>query len=211
MSNGEPLVSAGEFSMFPTQNGMDLIMADSYSVVLPFASNVSGMSVYAGSENSPGIALGRVNWLLITDTTKNRVAVRDNTVKITTTNTKFVNGDRSARPVFDTVINAAPVGGNQSFTISLTSTEGLGDDQDIKAFVFYDGLRCLWPMTNIKFGLITENNVPKMKAHFVVFAVHLGYTYAGIMAATPEDGFGYKLNLVKTSIEDFRKQVNALQ
>ena len=37
MSNGEPLVSAGEFSMFPTQNGVDLIMADSYWPECPFS------------------------------------------------------------------------------------------------------------------------------------------------------------------------------
>jgi hypothetical protein len=213
MSNGEPLVSAGEFSMFPTQDGADLLMADSYSVVLPLAGAMGGMSVYTGTDNTVNTTMGKVNWVLMPDTTKNKVTVKTDAVGITTTKTGWVNGDRASGPAFDSIVYKTlnrSRGARQTFTISLTSGDGLGDDKDIRVYCYFDGLRCMWPMTNIKFGLVTENNISSMKVHFVAFAVHYGYTYAGILAATPEDGIGYHLNMVRTSIEDFRKQVDAL-
>ena len=215
VSDNDPLVSSGEFNITVSQGDQELSLMppNIVQIVMPRHDTLTGMQLYFGNKTPNGSSI--VNWQLNTDSAQGSIQYESNNLVITTTQTGYINADKpmigstsdySKNRSFYSLGNF----GYQAISVSITSTEGIGDDKDIKGFVCYDNCFGMYPMTGVKFGKISWDRVLNAPVHIVVTMVHHGYFYAGSLPVTPQDGANYRLNLTKTTPEGFKTLVNNL-
>lgn len=206
ISNGQALNSGGEYILKITQNGNPVRMAPfmQFEVKLPQngRDELNGMQVFYGEE-IPG-ETNNVNWV-VADTMKQDsgkggpVVIRGNdTLHIWDDSIGMCNADAfMSNPNY------------VSFTIQLTGATGLSS-ANTSAYALYADYYAVWPMLTINNNVITENHIPDIPMHFVVFSIINGKFYGGTLSVTPTQGGSYTLNVTEVDPEDFKDIVDNL-
>jgi len=197
-SNGNALFSGGEISVSATQNSQSLFLKpyNTFQANIPQfgATNNTGMSLFSGQPNQTTNNI--VNWAL-DDSTRGYIIYNGDTIGIFSDSLGLCNADR-----FMTNPNY------QNFSVNATGIT-IPTDSNVSAYVMYDNYKGIWKLTGSG-NSFTENHVPNIPVHFVVFTVINGYFYAGITAATPATGSTYTVNLSQTTPAVFKAQLDSL-
>ncbi len=207
VSNGDQLVSAGEFWVRAKQNGSQLLLQNGTPIeirVPQFGMTAAGMQFFTGVQTNDSAA-NIVNWLGkgqggLDSTRIGRVAISGDTVSIFTDSIGLCNADRFLnKPNYKifTVTVVAPNG------ITLTA-------KDVAGYTLYDSYRAVWPLHTFVNSQFSEDHVPDIPVHFVVFAVVNGNFYGGITSGVPADNGNYIINLAATTPTQFKGLVDAL-
>ncbi len=199
ISNGEPLISAGESYIKATQGNTEVFMATGKNYTINFPQKgtpVAGMGLFL----SPGdpASTAQVNWAASIDSAHGAIIYNGDTIAIFSDSMHFVNADRFlATPNY------------QSFTV-IPKVDGKTITAQTLAYASFDTYNSVWKMKTITNGIIGETHVPDIPVHFVVMAnVDNGF-YAGVLAATPKNGTVYSIPLTQMTPAAFKQLLDAL-
>jgi hypothetical protein len=204
ISVGEPLISGGELYINATQSGQNIYLKPGFT----FKANVpqnktppSGLTFFRGQKVEDPI--NTVAWKS-SDTGYTDIIYNGNgdTISIISDSLHWCNADKFL---------TAPNYQHFKVTIALTGTT-ITSSSAIKAYALYDNYNGLWPLG---FGSRTDNvyseeHVPDVPVHFVVFGVVNSRFYGGVTAATPKTGGNYTVTLTEVDPLAFKGQINAL-
>jgi len=199
ISNGEPLISGGEFFISATQAGQPLVLKpfSTFRVNLPQSgAGTTGMQLFTAV--TP--ATGNVNWRAkIQDTaTGTGIVIDGDTISLFNDSLQFCNADRfMSSPNY------------QSFKINITGVT-LTDSSKIHAWAVYDNFNGMWGMQSITNGVITEGHVPDIPVHFLIIGIINGNLYSGIKATTPASDSVYTIILSPIDTTSLKNQVSKL-
>ncbi len=205
VSNGQPLVSAGEFRLAAWQGGTALrLRADApLQIRAPLdGASGAGMLFFQGemvTDAGPNV----VDWNVRERDSSGlapAVIIDGDTVGIFTDSTGLINADRfMAVPDY------------QTFTVQVTGVAGL-DAANTYGYALYVTENGAWPLLNFtaSSSAFAEDHVPSFPVHFVVMAVKDGKFYGGIKSATPTTGSTYTVTLSEVTPTAFKAQVAAL-
>jgi len=102
----------------------------------------------------------------------------------------------------------------QTFTV-VAKVAGtiLNSSYKVYGYTLYDDYKGVWPLGRIGSyadGVFTEEHVPNIPVHFVIFTLVNGKFYGGIGSATPATDSSYTVPLTNVNPATFKKQVDAL-
>lgn len=211
VSDGEPLLSGGEFNISAAQNGQQVYLRPHYTFManIPCSgADVSGMQFFVGRESVDTTQM-LVNWVVPKVDSQNyhliilpqgpKYTVND-TLRIISDSLKMTNADRfMSSPNY------------QRFTVT-ASAPGIVFDSNsyIMGYALYDTYLGAWPMRAFDKGVFYEGHVPDIPVHFVVFGLIDGKFYGGVTAATPVTGANYIVNMTVEDPVTFKAQLNGL-
>jgi len=208
ISNKEPLISGGEINVSATQNGQSVYLKPyNYFVANVPQSTVppAGMAFFSGQPNTD-TTQNKVNWLKIDSSSHNIAQIigpGGDTLSIISDSLKECNADQ-----FMTAPNY------QTFTVTaLVTGATVPGSSGVFAYALYDNYKAVWPLGWIGSyanGVFTEQHVPNIPVHFVVFTLIGGKFYGGIIGATPVTGNNYAVTLTEVDPVVFKGQVNEL-
>lgn len=204
VSNGQPLISGGELDIKATQNGQALKMKDNmvFTANIPQEHTANPAMQFFIGEPKPEDRQNQVNWVLPDRQTQGK----GNGVVVLGTDTLSLFSDSMAMCNADMFMTNPDY---KTFTVSVNVTGGtIANDDDVYGYAVYDGHLGMWPMMNFSNGKISENHVPGIPVHFVVFALIGGEFFGGTVSATPENGGNYSVTLTKTDAATFKQQIN---
>lgn len=206
VSNGEQLVSAGEFVIRANQNGTQLQMQDKvpFELRVPqYGRRDSAMRFFQGLQTND-TAINMVNWVPRGDrpdsTGIGNVVISGDTVSIISDSLGYVNADRFLdKPNY------------QTFTVTVKAPTGINlVSSQVAGFTLYDSYRAVWPMSIFINGQFSETHVPNIPVHFVVFTVVDGVFYGGIGRGVPATGGNYNVTLAPSTPASFKTLVEEL-
>lgn len=209
MSNGETLLSGGEFEIIARKDGevLHLIENTRLEVNIPQDGTPDPeMTLFRGNVTGNAQKHTKVTWRSVAP------VLDSNKVK---NNIVFVKGSDTLTLFSDslTLCNAdrfmkQPHYKHFAVTVNVAGGVALPDSPNIYGYAFYDNKKAIWPMTHFSNGAFHENHVPDIPVHFVVFTIINGDFYAGMYAVTPDDSKVYPLTLTKVDPADFKKALN---
>lgn len=207
MSNGKPLISAGEFNVKASQYGVAVYIRPgmSYQVSLPTnkGAATAGMSYFSGTPSTTFTG-SIVNWnLSIVDSLRSIVYDGD-TIRMTPDSVGFINCDKYPAADFAAV------------NVRIDGISGSLKQEDFNAYYVLDGLLSAASIYSgtlaFTFNTYTGAKILKMKAHYVVCAVYGGEFYGGILKdITAVDGNTYTITISKTNPAAFKILIDALK
>jgi hypothetical protein len=200
--NGEALLSGGEIEVHAKQGGQELQMAPgaTFKANMPMkGTDPAGMELFTGIRDN-----GVVIWKPVDTGFGTGIFTAGDTIGISSSTMNFANADRfMTNPDY------------QNFTITVNAGGKNFSDDSITINSFYDDYNGVWPLgfghvSGTPNHVYTENHVPNIPVHFVVFAVIKGNFYGGILGATPVTGANYTVNLTLTTPVAFKAEVAKL-
>ena len=210
ISNNEPLISGGEISVSATQSGQNLLLRPGCAFQAHVPQNgaaTTGMTFFSGV-TATDTSVAKVNWVATVDSPNSYIVAAGDTVDIISDSLILCNADHFlSSPVYQNFTVTVLVPG-----ISL-ATSNTGNNTTIKGYTLYDNYKGELPLGWVggyANGVYTEEHVPNIPVHFVVFGIINGYFYGGIMGTTPVTGNNYTVTLSKIDPVAFKAQVNAL-
>jgi len=198
-SNGQPFLSAGAFYLNISQNGLPVYISKStkYLVTIPQKTlPPMGLQLYLGRPDDT-LQSNSVNWQLNTDTSIGSVIWGDSLV-VASDSVHFCN----AGLPLDSL-------NYQSFSVKISAPITTFSDT-LVAYAIYDTMNVVWQMGQSHNHIISENMVPNLPVHFVAFTVIDGYFYGGMLAARPQNGQTYTINLSLTSPAALKHKIDGL-
>jgi hypothetical protein len=212
VSNDEPLLSAGEVNVVATQNGQPVYLkaGSPFTALVPQTiTPPANLAFFSGMLNAD-TTTSRVNWVQpVLDTSKHSydgvsvVVGGGDTVSIISDSVAMCNADAfMTSPDYQTFSVTVVVNG---LTLPQTSP--------LYAYAAYDNYNAVWPLGVIgsyTYGIYTEEHVPNIPVHFIVFTTINGLFYGGTLAATPTTGNNYTVTLNQVNPATFKTQLNAL-
>lgn len=204
VSDGNALVSAGEILVTASQAGAKLMLRPSFTFTaqVPQLGAIStGMQFFYGRTTTPNNLINLVNWKP-TDFTTGAVGTSiydGDTIEIHSDSVGYSSAGR-----FLTSPNY------QNFSLTIDGPQ-FDDSDHVQAYALFDNNRVAYPLTARYHQKITENHVPNVPLHFVVYAIYRGDFYGGISTGiTPLNGWAYTMTIAKVNPITFLAQVNAL-
>lgn len=208
ISNGDPLISGGEYNIVATQNGAPVFLKPGYiyrANIPPTGGNIDGIKLFTGTVTSDS-GVAKVNWVQAQrDSTKYMVnawvATGSDTINIISDSLQLTNADR-----FLTSPNY------QTFTVTATAIGATINKEIVHGYSLYDQYKGVWPLFSYDTTLhkFIEGHVPNIPVHFVVFTVINGKFYGGTLGVTPASGTTYNVTLTQQDAADFKKILNRL-
>jgi hypothetical protein len=207
VSDGEPLISAGEININTTQTGQKVFLKPGKSFQANIPRNgdtLRDMQLFMGQPGSDPIK-NKVNW-------KRRkidsahgpsygIVYNGDTISIISDSFEFCNADRLGLSSWS----------YQEFTITITTPGATIQDSALTTFALYDNFKSLWrcgwygaPVN----GIYSEHHLPNLPMHFISYALINNKFYAGVTAATPVTGGNYTVVLTETDPASFKGQLN---
>jgi hypothetical protein len=206
VSNGQQLVSGGEVWIVAQQNGSELRLRPGARLDVRIPQNgqpTAGLTFFAGDRiDSVADGANTINWRQRRDPGQGQtgpgIVINGDTVNLMTDSLGWCNADRFlSNPNY------------QTFTVTLSGASGF-DNGQILGYASYDNFPGAWPLNGRSGNVYSENHVPDVPVHFVVYGVKDGRFYGGITAATPANGGNYTVSLSETTVAAFKAQVDAL-
>ncbi len=212
LSNGEPLLSGGQISIKATLSGMPIYLKSSgcnFTATIPKDKDTTtGMQFFIGQQTTKGNDSNNVNWNRIDSAAGGaggvpwgHIVYNGDTISIISDSLSLCNADRFLTSPIDyktfKVTPSAPGG------VSITSSTQL------TGYAFYDNYKSAYPMYFYN-GVFDESHVPGIPVHFAVYGLINNRFYAGVVAATPENGGNYTVTLTEADPAAFKAQLNNL-
>ncbi|MBP6456468.1 MAG: hypothetical protein KA275_07035 [Chitinophagaceae bacterium] len=192
ISNGEPLISGGEYNLKASANGAEVFIAPGKTIEVKLPQNAAfnntGMEFFRGEfiQNIAQESANTVNWFEPETLSVGTIITATDTISIFNDSTGLCNADKfftSPNYVdFDIEVNGA--------TIKGTTFQG---------YCFYKGLNAVWSLPINLSNTIEAKQIPDLECHFVVFGYYQGELYAGtITDITPQNNVKLNITLIKT-------------
>ena len=227
MSNGEPLISGGEINVSATQSGQALFLASGYY----FEANVpqpgtplTSMQFFSGQTATLDTTLLKTNWIQPVQDSGGAsgggfaqvvVGIGD-TLDIISDSLRECNADQfMTSPDYQNFTVTTSISGTTLPSPNASALNILSSAPTVVyGYTLYDTYKGVWPLGKVgsySNGIFTEEHVPNIPVHFVIFTIINGNFYGGILGSvTPATGSNYTVNLTEVNPDSFRAQVNGL-
>lgn len=198
ISDGESLISGGEFNVRASKNGQELFIKPglTFQANIPrLGSKDTTMSLFRGlSTNSK--PEDKVNWRFrIPDTGISWLTFSNDSFHVISDSLRYWNADKFMNnPNY------------QKFTVYLVGTNVTIDGTSLYSYVLYDGVRALLKIYNGQ-TTIPVVHVPDIPCHFISYGLINGHFYGGVIGATPQNGEKYTITLTEVDPADFKAQL----
>jgi hypothetical protein len=206
VSDGEPILSGGEFNISAAQNGQAVFLNPGSTITanMPFKDTANQEFRFFAGRPTNGIPNTAVNWKQIDTVRKVFINPFKDTLSIISDSLNYCNADRFMTPYPN----------YQTFTVTIAATGAtITSTTALYAVTLYDTYKGVWPLGYIgsySNGVYTEKHVPNIPVHFAVFGVINGHFYGGVTAATPVTGSNYVVTIAQVDAAAFKSQLNAL-
>lgn len=204
ISNGESIVSGGEFKVKASKGGAELFIkpGKTFEAKIPqFGSKDTVMQFFKGDEIPQQIA-NRANWRLSPTDSFSRVVFNGDTISLFSDSIGFCNADRFMKRPFT----------YQEFKVTIVPPIGvtIAPTDELFTIALYDNQKSLWkcgwygaPVNNV----YSEGHVPNIPVHFISHVLVNGHFYGGVQAATPKTGENYTVTLKEVDPKEFKAQI----
>ena len=204
MSNGEPLLSAGEVKVKATQSGAPVYIRPGYNYEVSLPTNTgtatAGMLFFTGIA-SAAYSGSIVNWLPASKDSLATLVYDGDTIRMTPDSIGFSNCDKFSgvgKATVDVKLDGISASLSSTDMLAYTILEGYTSAVSISSTM----------MTNTYKGVA----LLAMKSHIVVCGVYGGDFYGGTLTSiTPTDGSTYTVTLSKTTPTAFKALINTLK
>ena len=213
ISNNDPLLSAGEINVSASQNGQIVYIkpGNSFIANIPQTGALATATRFFGGRQPLDTTIARTNWIPIqldsTGHARNFIEIfpSNDTLSIVSDSMRLCNADAfMTSPNYQTFTVTISIAGT---TLTTSSPVFLG-------YAFYDNYKAVWPIGRIgsyASGVFTEQHVPNIPVHFVVFGVLDGKFYGGTTGSiTPATGMNYTVTLEEQDATAFKARLNTL-
>jgi|GEM_PF-923789 len=205
VSNGTPLISAGEVNVKATQSGAALYIRPGYTYSVNMPTNkglaTAGMEYFTG-ESSTLVNGSIVNWNLgIRKDSLAAVVYNGDTISMFPDSVGFKNLDKYASSDFADV------------DIKIDGFNPSLNQEDFTSYILLDGLLSAAPMIgkSLSGDSIKTTRILKLKSHLVFCGVYKGDFYGGILRdVTVVAGNTYTITASKMTPPAFKALINAL-
>ncbi|MDI9319147.1 MAG: hypothetical protein QM530_01615 [Phycisphaerales bacterium] len=204
MSDGQPLISAGEISLSASQGGVavNIRPGKNYTVSLPTnrGAATAGMYFFRGA-STESYAGTTTNWSITKDSLLSIIYDGD-TVRMTPDSTGNSNVDKFSSAGFASV------------DVKLTGVTGAINAKDVMTYYVLEGYMGVasMPTANFSANTYSSSAILKLKSHLVACCIYNGDFYGGILSSvSPTDGTTYTISLSKTTPAALKVLINALK
>lgn len=207
MSNGNPLISAGEINVSATQSGAPIYIRPGYVYEVKMPTNkgaaTAGMEYFTGAP-STSIKGSTVNWNMgIRKDSLSSIVYNGDTISMFPDSVGMKNLDKYASTDF-AIIN-----------LKIDGISGTLDEKDLFTYFKLDGLLSavsIYSSTPFVSNTYTSVKILKSKTHLVACTVYGGDFYGGVLNdVMATDGTTYTLTVSKMTPTAFKTMIDALK
>ncbi len=188
ISDGEPLISGGEYAISATVAGQPVFLKPSkpIQVRLPqFGKDASGMQIFKGTI-IPEVNNNTINWQLGDSVSGGTLLVNGDTISIFNDSCQTVNADRFITNPnyveFNLTIAGAPI-----------------TEKGFAAYCLYKDFNGCYPLEFKDANTYNATHIPDIACHLVVYGYHNNEFYSGILSnITPAMNVTKTINISKS-------------
>lgn len=190
ISNGEPLISGGEYDLTAKQNNINVFIAPGKTTevrVPQFGNNSNNMMFFRGRLTELNGMNNMVNWVKQDSIGMGAVVYNGDTISIFNDSMGYANADKFI-----------PNPNYVEFNIQVSGAAI--SDSTFSSYCLYQDYNGLWPIYQIAGnGLLTAVHIPDIPIHLVVYGYDKGEFYTGVVIGyTPVNGATVNLTLSKS-------------
>ncbi len=190
VSNGEPLISGGEYFLAAKQGNTEVFIAPGKTTevrVPQFGNNGNNMMFFRGRVIEPNEMNNIVNWVKQDSVGMGAVVYNGDTISIFNDSMGYANADKFI-----------PNPNYVEFNIQVTGAQI--SDSTFSSYCLYQDYNGLWPIYQIAGnGLLTATHIPDIPVHLVVYGYDKGEFYTGmVIGYMPVNGATVNMTLSKS-------------